>query len=85
MTNVTLPVSVRETRVRLIRIALFLGIIALCVSVAATRVERCRTVKGDFDARAFSHDFSIQPRTVCETESVAAYMFAEAWDYLKGR
>lgn len=75
MTNVTLPVSVRETRVRLIRIALFFGILALSCSAGATRVEHCRTLKGDFDARAFSSDFSIQPRTVCETESLGAMLF----------
>lgn len=84
MTNVTLPVSVRETRVRLIRIAFLLGILALCFSAAATRVERCRTLKGDFDARAFSRDFSIQPRTVCETESMSFYIMGRIFDYLGG-
>jgi hypothetical protein len=82
MTHIAMPVSVRGTRARLIRIALFLGILFLCTCAAATRVERCRTVGGDFDARAFSKDFSIQPRTVCETESLGAYVLKSGWTYL---
>jgi hypothetical protein len=85
MTHITMPVSVRATRVRLLRIALFLGILVLCFAAAATRVEGCRTVEADFDARRFSSDFLIQPRTVCTTESFAAYGIGEFWGYLKGR
>ncbi len=83
MTNITMPVSVRATRARLLRIALFLGILTLCFFAAATRVEGCRTVAADFDARSFSSDFLIQPRTVCTTETMAARAIEEAWDYLK--
>ncbi len=82
MTNFAMPVSVRATRVRLLRIALFLGILVICFSAAATRVERCRTVGADFDARIFSSGFSIQPRTVCTTELMAAYAIEEALAHL---
>lgn len=57
MTHITLPISIPATRARLFRIVLFLGIIALCVSAAAAKIERYRTTGPDFDARSFSSDF----------------------------
>jgi hypothetical protein len=84
MTNITLPMSVRATRARLLRIALFLAVLMLCFSAAATRVEDCRTVTGDFD-NGFNSGFSIGPRTVCTTETMAAYSVEEALTLLKSK
>ncbi len=82
MTNIIMPVSFRATRARLVRIALLLGLLALCFSAAATRVEHCRTIAGELD-NGSSGGLSVGPRTVCTTEIMAAYVMGEAWAYLK--
>jgi hypothetical protein len=84
MTNITMPASVRATRARLLRIALFLALLVFCFSAAATRVEDCRTIAGDFD-NGFGSDFSIGPRMVCTTETMAAYSVQEALTLLKSK
>jgi hypothetical protein len=84
MTDITMPISVRATRARLLRIALFLALLVLCFFAAATRVEDCRTVAGDFDS-GFNSGFSIGPRRVCTTETMAAYSVEEALTFLKGK
>jgi hypothetical protein len=84
MTNVTMPMSVRATRARLLRMALFLGLLVLCFFAAATKVEYCRTVTGDFNS-GFRSDFLIGPRMVCTTETMAAYSVEEALTLLKGK
>jgi hypothetical protein len=84
MTDITMPISVRATRARLMRIALFLALLVLCCSAAATRVEDCRTVGGNFD-NGFNSGFSIGPRMVCTTETMAAYSVEEALTFLKSK
>jgi hypothetical protein len=84
MIPITMSASIRATRAGLLRIAIFLGILVLCFSAAATRVERCRTIGADFDARSFGDDFSIHPRTVCATESIAFYAIGDVLGYLTG-
>jgi hypothetical protein len=84
MTNITMPTSVRATRVRLLRIALFLALLVFCFSAAATRVEDCRTVAGGFD-NGFNSSFSIGSRTVCTTETMAAYSVEQALTLLKSK
>jgi hypothetical protein len=71
-------------RVRLLRIALFLALLVFCFSAAATRVEDCRTVAGGFD-NGFNSSFSIGSRTVCTTETMAAYSVEQALTLLKSK
>jgi hypothetical protein len=84
MTDITMPTSVRATRARLLRIALILALLVLCFSAAATRVEDCRAVAGDFDS-GFNGGFSVGPRMVCTTETMAAYSVEEALTLVKGK
>jgi hypothetical protein len=68
----------------ILRISLFLALLVFCFSAAATRVEDCRTIAGDFD-KGFGGGFSIGPRTVCTTETMAAYSVEEALTLLKSK
>lgn len=55
-------------RRRGIRVMLFLGLLAFCVSAAATKVDRCKQIGGAFNT-GFSEDFFVSHK-VCGSESL---------------